>query len=645
MAEKNQQLSPTSSESSQQSGSVKGSRSLTENDSAILIRKQPPPYVFSDEDFDVAFIVQTVDKTLNDRVPSVTDVPIEATLISASRRGRQKTLDNENGGLVLVEEPRMSAGEGKFRCRISQGSTPMKKGLSFRIQLSERRTEIEQGRGLTPVATSTVSLVNYKIFVAKGSDWADVFYKDEGGRDNSMEVVAGAYDRNRKVLRERIPLRLELCYVNGGVPVPVSNQDILRVICPESKLQIQKTTGTVKIRFRVEDVSKNHQGQDFVLMISPKGGEFNDIAPGISPAVTIRSKRNKRQREAINAMVTSDPGRSPTHASLPGTSSRKNRNLIFVGSEAARLQEAVYGIARWADEVVGGLYPLQWKVIGYATLPDGAPDYSHPYHNMRNPNSFIAKILSTYNQSTREQLKLLHHSVQHTNGQRPRLESLPPDSAAPGFPFSLPRGPNVRGDKLPPPRAKASMSMNHGQSSRYHSQLRNLPPPGRVSTLPSKSGNADDVDSIPRESAGPINQPLGRERSAQPTSAVDLTQDEDPDDLQQETDVEYILATAYKSLRTGERLGFPAYSAAMKLLGFYQESMTGTGQFVSLSCYTFGPQEIAEATEILTKAIAAKSEAVHALKDWGSIGNMLNHALVYEWSQGLNDTAQSTTEI
>jgi len=53
-------------------------------------------------------------------------------------------------------------------------------------------------------------------------------------------------------------------------------------------------------------------------------------------------------------------------------------------------------VIRWTDEVVNGLYPLQWQVIGYAPFPDGTIDYNHPYHSMPNPNPCISRVLSMY---------------------------------------------------------------------------------------------------------------------------------------------------------------------------------------------------------------------------------------------------------
>ena len=97
------------------------------------------------------------------------------------------------------------------------------------------------------------------------------------------------------------------------------------------------------------------------------------------------------------------------------------------------------------------------------------------------------------------------------------------------------------------------------------------------------------------------------------------------DDLAIEEEVEYLLAKQFKSVKTSERLGFPVYSADKKLLGFYQEF----GNFVPIPT-DFGP----------TEKLKAPPAAVHA-KQGRSIAKLLDHALVYEWSQGLLYTDES----
>mmetsp|Transcript_24401 Transcript_24401/g.35831 ORF Transcript_24401/g.35831 Transcript_24401/m.35831 type:complete len:200 (-) Transcript_24401:60-659(-) len=119
---------------------------------------------------------------------------------------------------------------------------------------------------------------------------------------------------------------------------------------------------------------------------------------------------------------------------------------------------------------------------------------------------------------------------------------------------------------------------------------------------------------------------------------------------EEQANVEYILAKQYKSLRTGNVLGFPAYNAAKEILGFYRESSmkVGIGQFIPISRHKddFGPSELAQAKRILEDAIVKKSQAVHAMKDWGSLYSLIDHALVYDWSKDMgegNDSSPGTS--
>ena len=50
-------------------------------------------------------------------------------------------------------------------------------------------------------------------------------------------------------------------------------------------------------------------------------------------------------------------------------------------SDIQALRAAMRGVIRWTEEVVNGLYPLKWQVIGYAQFPDGTVDYNRPYHS------------------------------------------------------------------------------------------------------------------------------------------------------------------------------------------------------------------------------------------------------------------------
>ena len=112
--------------------------------------------------------------------------------------------------------------------------------------------------------------------------------------------------------------------------------------------------------------------------------------------------------------------------------------------------------------------------------------------------------------------------------------------------------------------------------------------------------------------------------------------------------VEYILAKQFKSIRTGEQLGFPAFNSEKVIVGFYRESSmkVGVGRFVPLSRHKdeFGPRQIAQATLFLEDAIENHSNAVHSLQDWGSLQSMIDHALVYAWSKDLSTHDTSPKE-
>lgn len=107
--------------------------------------------------------------------------------------------------------------------------------------------------------------------------------------------------------------------------------------------------------------------------------------------------------------------------------------------------------------------------------------------------------------------------------------------------------------------------------------------------------------------------------------------------MDRESEVEYVLARQYKSLRTGQRLGFPAYTVDREILGFYRDSPRNAGlrQFMPVSDQDFGPSEKHQAKKILEEAINSHSRAVQSVKECGSIASMLDRCLVYDFSKDI----------
>jgi hypothetical protein len=555
------------------------------------------------------------------------------------------------------------------------------------------------------VSTRPTQLVNYKIRATVEEDWDSVWYKDEGGRDKSMEVFVAIYDKDGQLKTgENIPLSPILCYRvdNDAAESTVANQDILRTL-GSALIVLDKDTGRTRLRYRVEDVSKNHQGQDFILKIAPdtRSKRYKDIAAVYTPAVNIRSKRNKRSRGSSTRLSSvksgnDNVGRSsdsptPTRQRLSGSFGAGGQETLRSGSGSQnaplinsadfnRLQQAMRGIIGWADEVVNGLYPLQWQVLGYQQHQDGTLDYARPYHNMPNPNGPIGRILSAYTDQVRGHLRVLLNAVeeaQTTNstagggGVSTATDYMSSSLKGRDFQSNDPyasllgqnrfgvQGANALGTMGTEPGMRVpgdaglSQAVMGGASGLYPSMapdgLRTRAESGNIFPYSSRANvtNPTSIMGIPGASTYGIHGHNAMSAAAMPQQQSGLrgsnldSQQRALANESHESEVEYVLAKQYKTLRNGTRLGFPAFSASKEILGFFREGngKVGVGQFIPIShhCDDFGPLEILQASEILEDFIAKKSDAVFYLKDHANITSLLDAALVYDWSKDINN--------
>ena len=111
---------------------------------------------------------------------------------------------------------------------------------------------------------------------------------------------------DRPVATRKVPLAVVLEYEEG---LKVVKQNILKV-AQDSQLRID-SKGGARIRVRIEDVSKNHQGQQFRLRVMPDVKQeplTHDISSDVTTCVTVRSKRNKRNRGTKRGAATLSAG-------------------------------------------------------------------------------------------------------------------------------------------------------------------------------------------------------------------------------------------------------------------------------------------------------------------------------------------------
>ncbi|KAI2499713.1 hypothetical protein MHU86_14794 [Fragilaria crotonensis] len=610
---------------------------------ALVVRKQPPSHVFPEELFHVDFgldVAKSASRYNTNTTPTSrspltgggVDVEFVVSLWPPPSEDDHCHLMVEPSSIWFSMRGTPPRGKQRVQCQISirDGALRRDRATSYCLQLSPNNPQSGLSHELELVSTTPITLVNHKIRVEIDSEWESVWYKDEGGRDKSMVVVASLYNRNGAILKgEEVPLQLGLYYNNdGNFPMKVMKQDILRTI-GGPKPAIDSSTGRAIIRFRVEDVSKNHQGQDFKIEVAGPSKGFKDVAPGFSPAVNVRSKRNKRQRSAMSS------GRPDTNVGSPEVrpsayDEPTGSESLLAAPELPRLREALKGVIRWADEVVTGMVSLQWQVIGYHQNPDGSPDYNRPYHNIPNPDAVVSRIMGMYADTTREQLMMILHAIDR--GSQDHYASLIP-------PPAIPRGADEEEEEAYTMRSSVPLQRPgvYPPGGMHHpSMMLREQPPGGLYDKPEM--RRQDVTNYPHHAMARMQTTEGlHPHTGMRSQHQHLPMHPDPLHQQhlalsrmaaspnptagyyhhqhqyhaaaaaaasnaiaagssfRESEVAYVLAKQFKSVRTGDRLGFPAYSRLGKeLLGFYRESGVGVAQFVPIQRHAqdFGPMEL-----------------------------------------------------
>lgn len=224
--------------------------------------------------------------------------------------------------------------------------------------------------GLESAFSPAIHVIKEKLQIVQQPP--DVWFKDEGGREKCMVVVLVLEPAPGAQIEKRVvPLQLRLLYESG---TPVLQQSILRLF-PDMRPNMSR--GRVSISFRIDDVSKNHQGQSFILEIAPEkqatGQMFQDIAPARTAVIAIRSKRNKRKLNGL----TPRNGIASTASTPMGTTPR-------TGSSAHR----VMGMPMMAQTPTGPMGPpLSQRPRHLGTMPMATTPVNNPYVATPHPSS------------------------------------------------------------------------------------------------------------------------------------------------------------------------------------------------------------------------------------------------------------------
>ncbi|GMF40312.1 unnamed protein product [Phytophthora fragariaefolia] len=387
----------------------------------LKIQPSPPQFPYRDDPFELT--VYLVDPA--DHLKSGVTVPLNVELYSA-----EKMMPVEKDILHIdpSTKPVMN-GDGICQLRVSISECSMALGnRKFVIHISAAATKDTVNLNVTPAVTSEMTVIQHRLLIQE--KLPELWYKDEGGRDKCMTLPIFLVNaKNERVGNRPVPLRVTLLYENEH---PVLKQDILKM-SPDCQRTID-STGKAVLKLRIEDVSKNHQGQAFRLKVEADTAQSPlnfDVAYDLSSSISVRSKRNKR-RPGKNAptqithhiiagastpmSTTSSPASNAEHemmlAGAFGTAAftaddRRKRMRTGGGSaspgtprvggspqSANSLTGAMESILTWTGGVVNGLHQLEWQTVGYESKSDGTADPERPIY--RCPACWRYKDVMTY---------------------------------------------------------------------------------------------------------------------------------------------------------------------------------------------------------------------------------------------------------
>lgn len=143
------------------------------------------------------------------------------------------------------------------------------------------------------------SHLSNKLTIRNHEEIPGIWYKDRGGRDNCINIVISSNLEGNKSLQlnENFILKASLVYENYE-DIYDPKQSVLS-IHPDSFLKVT-TNRHGFIKFRIEDVSKNHQSKGFRLKIRIfKKDQNEEVQVLFTDPILVKSKPNIKKKKKI----------------------------------------------------------------------------------------------------------------------------------------------------------------------------------------------------------------------------------------------------------------------------------------------------------------------------------------------------------
>eukprot|EP01038_Epipyxis_sp_PR26KG_P005007 gene5007-6993_t len=306
------------------------------------------------------------------------------------------------------------------------------------------------------------------------------WYKDEGGKDKSIELTIYLMDSNGNIVIDRhVPFTIKLIYQGGQI---VQQQDIL-VLSPDSTKNIEIGSGCARLKLRINEVSTRHRGQLFQILLTPDTNiltNLADIGPASSIPVEVKSKRNSTNKSKIAELtggtVAGGPLIKKIRHDIPYNSEMGNRSFIDnqtgfnvhpitnTQSNNDMYQALIPTTQLSIDQYNSAMKNPSYNMVNRSNLPPVLPipmiaknisidsayqnerkyliymaekleqlKWTNPITIIHNPNDIIDDLLTRYNQLQPSFDVLSNHFKSSGDGVNTMPEAFPPPSTNPSF--------------------------------------------------------------------------------------------------------------------------------------------------------------------------------------------------------------------
>jgi hypothetical protein len=245
--------------------------------------------------------------------------------------------DHENVNELLVIRKRgdkiVIPKSGTITISITITATSMRyENKKFLIEV------IPKSSSISSIRTIPLFVVTHRLIITQPAP--TLWYKDQGGKENCIDLHVNLVDNHQQIVKSRrVPLKLTLLYEGGNHCL---KQDILRV----HGTAVVGETGQSLVRVRIEEVSRSHQKQSFVIQIAPDTHRYplnNDISPADSTPIDVMSKPRPIPAAAPPASHNTHshhlPSAAPTSSALMANKKRaKDEMEHFHDSRPTQVQ-------------------------------------------------------------------------------------------------------------------------------------------------------------------------------------------------------------------------------------------------------------------------------------------------------------------